>query len=78
MPTGRLSARPGQLDQPRLLVIDNGSTEPETHAYFEELVQDDRIQVLPYHRAVGQVASAMVRMCNARNGEGKSRYAKYA
>ena len=34
-----------------MLVIDNGSTEPETHAYFKELVQDDRIQVLPYHDA---------------------------
>jgi len=35
-------------DNYEILVIDNGSAEPETHAYFEELSSDDTIKVLSY------------------------------
>ena len=32
-----------------ILVLDNGSTEPATHACFERLTQDARVRVLPAH-----------------------------
>ena len=32
-----------------ILVLDNGSTEPATHACFERLMQDTRVRVLPAH-----------------------------
>lgn len=32
-----------------ILVLDNGSTEPGTHACFERLTQDARVRVLPAH-----------------------------
>ena len=31
----------------RVIVVDNGSREPETHDYFSELAQDHRVEVLP-------------------------------
>ncbi|MGI4731980.1 MAG: glycosyltransferase family 2 protein [Janthinobacterium lividum] len=30
-----------------LVIIDNGSSEPDTHTYFEEIARDPRVQVLP-------------------------------
>jgi O-antigen biosynthesis protein len=33
-----------------MLVIDNGSVDPETHAYFSKIIQDARIRVLAYDK----------------------------
>ncbi|WP_375381756.1 glycosyltransferase family 2 protein [uncultured Sphingomonas sp.] len=36
-----------RYDNYTLVIIDNGSVEPETHAYFRQIVRDPRVTVLP-------------------------------
>lgn len=39
-----------------LVIVENGSTQPETHAYYQELKADPRVRIVPWTRAFNYAA----------------------